>query len=171
MKRIIFITIACLCVVFQAQSQETEQKQTSVKYSLVFESGFSAGWDYFGFEHTAVNSVRINDKHIIGLGIGLGTPIMANMYFPIYTNYRYYFKKGDFSPHVNVALGGVVFDKKGGLYSAVTTGFKLHNFSFSSGIFAQTYQYRHKGWGCFGYYDSIAYGFSWGFILKAGITF
>jgi len=169
MKRIIFITIACLCVVFQAQSQETEQKQTSVKYSVLVESGFQAGWGYVGFEHTVVNGIRINDKHAVGVGLGFGTPIFSNMYCPIYANYRYYFNKKDFSPHVNVALGGVMFDEGGGLYSTITSGFRFHRFSFSSGMFFQTSQDDRDLWGSLA--GSRYKYFSWGFVLKAGVTF
>ena len=173
MKRIIFITIALLCVAFQAQSQETEQKQTTVKYSLIVESGFQAGWDYVGFEHTVVNGIRINDKHAVGFGLGFGTPIFSQLYCPIYANYRYYFNKKDFSPHVNVAFGGVMFDKGGGLYSTITSGFRFHRFSFSSGMFFQGIRDNRPlrsilPGGCYGYSSNY---FSWGFVLKAGVTF
>ena len=184
MKRIILAIVVFMCGVFQLQAQEPqiEKQEPIIKYAVSIESGFQAGWHYFGQEHTVVNGFRINDKHVVGFGIGIGFKLVDfSLYCPIYANYRYYFKLGDFSPHINIALGGMMTEDGGGVYSTLTTGFRHHRFTFSSGIFFQAYQYKayysEVRYDTYGYYPQYIEGyktineFPWGFIVKLGVAF
>jgi len=181
MKRVILILAILIYGVFQTQAQEQEQQPT-IKYAVSIESGFQAGWHYFGQEHTVVNGFRINDKHVVGFGIGIGFKLVDfSLYCPIYANYRYYFNTNDFSPHINIALGGMMTADGGGIYSTLTTGFRHHRFTFSSGIFFQAYQYQayysEVRYDPYGYYSQYIEGykttneFPWGFIVKLGVAF
>ena len=54
---------------------------------------------------------------------------------PVFFNYRFYFKpEKKFTPHVNMALGMLVPAENVGYYSAIAMGFRVNNFSFSSGF-------------------------------------
>ena len=173
MKRVILILAILIYGVFQTQAQEQEQQPT-IKYAVSIESGFNAGLNHFGLEHTVVNGFRINNKHVVGFGIGIGTNFSDPVvYCPISANYRYYFNTKDFSPHVNIALGGMMTEDGGGIYSTLTAGFRHHRFTFSSGVFFQAYQYEE-------YYYDVWYAphktktinaFPWGFVAKLGVAF
>ena len=183
MRKIILILSIFIYGIFQTQVQAQEQEQLpAIKYAVAIEGGFQAGLHYFGEEYTVVNGFRINDKHVVGLGIGVGFKFVDfNLYCPMYANYRYYFKLGDFSPHINIALGGMTTTDGGGIYSTLTTGVRSNKFTFSSGIFFQAYQYKESYYEViydpYGYYSQHVEGykttneFPWGFIVKLGVAF
>lgn len=140
MKKIILASLmAILFVGAYAQEQEDEPK---IKYSNITEFGFMmASPKGIGFEATTVNGFSINKKHCLGLGIGIGAQAYNEYYYggtaytPIFANYRLYFQPNKtFSPHINVAFGGLMVSDGEGFYSSVSAGFRAGKFSFSSGV-------------------------------------
>lgn len=186
MKKIILASLAlifsCFQLFAQEQTQEQEEKPVEMKYAVSIESGYQAGLNgWIGMEHVVVNGFRLNKQHVVGLGIGFGYFFNDEMYCPIYLNYRYYFTtKSSFTPHVNIALGGLTVEDGGGLYSTLTTGFRKHKFTLSTGIFFFAYQYEsgyqevlYDQYGSPRYinHKDITTEMPWGFMIKLGVAF
>jgi hypothetical protein len=162
--------------------QAQNEKNGNIKYANITEWGFlgSPNERYFSFEGTTVNGFSINGNVIgIGFGLGLGADKhIFGIYCPMFLNYRHYFNyENKFSPHINLALGGVSRVEGLGIYSALTTGFRSHKFSFSSGIFFQAYeaeviQYEYDKSGNLAVETSVKeIYFPWGILLKIGFSF
>jgi len=182
---------AFLLAAVSAFSQENETKE-NIRYSNITEGGFIATSPKgFGFEATTVNGFSMNKQHCLGLGLGFGYLMsLSDDYFylhmPVYFNYRLYFNpEKSFTPHLNIALGGVMIEEGGGLYSAVTLGFKVYKFSFSSGIsfmaingdVEKTYERSrvdpYSGYTYTEYYSKTVseFFYPFGFTLKCGFSF
>ncbi|MDR2410687.1 MAG: hypothetical protein LBE13_21605 [Bacteroidales bacterium] len=142
----IIITVVFAGLFFQSYAQE--QQSPSVKYALLLEGGFSGGIKHAAIEQIVCNGIAINEQHLVGIGMGLGMGISGvindntnTIYCPVYVNYRYYFKTGTSSPHVNFSIGGMILSDSEAWYSSLTAGFRKHKFTFSSGVFFHAYQY------------------------------
>ena len=150
MKVIAFVLTSFLLVFVPLSAQE-KTTADSITYSIIGESGMvSASIRGISFETTVVNGISINKQHLIGLGMGFGdnfyTIVYSSpysraessssaVYMPIFVNYRFYIKpQKTFSPHINVAAGGIWIENGGGIYSSLTMGFRAGFFSFSSGL-------------------------------------
>ena len=190
MKTKLIATAWCLCVF----SFTHAQKDTSnYRYANITEAGiFAASPRGIGLEVTTVNGIAINKHHVIGIGFGIGASFHRtysdyNYYYygnergytPIFANYRYYFKPDNrFCPHITGALGGVVMSHGGGLYTAVSAGFRVNKFSFSSGISfmpVRRMSYFYPDYGYFFEYDYRKSVYKWhypfGFMIKCGFSF
>jgi hypothetical protein len=164
---------------FQSYAQE---QSSSIKYALLLEGGFSGGMKHVAIEQTVFNGIAINEQHVVGIGMGLGLGISGviknntdGIYCPVYANYRYYFKTGTFSPHINFSVGGMMLSDSEAWYSSLSAGFRKHKFTFSSGVFFHAYQYTQYTTT----YDSypskeesrIVQEFPVGLIVKVGVAF
>ncbi|MDR0604314.1 MAG: hypothetical protein LBG80_08450 [Bacteroidales bacterium] len=180
----IIIAIVFTGLFFQSYAQE--KQSPSVKYTLLLEGGFCGGIKHVAIEQTVFNGITINGQHVIGFGMGLGSGIAGIIesntrvvYCPIYANYRYYFKTGTFSPHLNFAVGGMMLLDSEAWYSSLTAGFRKHKFTFSSGIFFHAYQYTkytevyHNDIYHYSSYmeGKVVQEFPVGLIVKVGVTF
>ncbi|MCL2131195.1 MAG: hypothetical protein FWH36_01880 [Lentimicrobiaceae bacterium] len=132
-------------------AQENENKE-KFRYSNITEFGFiSASPKGISLEAITVQGFSIDKTHHLGLGLGMGENFYPYTetsygldysytetapYMPVFLNYRFYFKPNKvFSPHINIALGGLLSEEmSGGFYSVLTMGFKAGKFSFSSGL-------------------------------------
>lgn len=141
------LVISTLCAFSYAQD-------TKITYSNITEFGLqTASPRWVALEATTVNGFAIDKQHALGIGIGMGGMFKiygnnsyAFPYMPFYLNYRMYFRPGKtFSPHVNLAFGGIMTTENYGGYSAITVGFRAGKFSFASGVsfFPHNYDY---GW-------------------------
>ena len=166
------LSILLASVSLFAQENGSEEK---FKYSNITEFGFiTVSPQSFAFDGTTAHGFSVNKSHHLGLGLGLGGNLDFGFYMPLFLNYRYYFhQEKKMSPHINVSLGGLWVEEGGGLYSAVTVGFKAGAFSFASGLsfmavqersyFYYDYNYRVRdGW--YVYYP-------FGLVLKCGFAF
>ena len=169
--------------------QENESKKESneaIKYSNITEFGFFATSPRsLGYEATTVNGFSIDQKHCFGIGLGFGyiwgfSGDYFYLHTPVYVNYRLYFSpEKSFSPHLNIALGGVMITEGAGIYSALTMGFKAKRFSFSSGFSfmaieekRETTVYEHTDWNSHTYRKEIKeWQYPFGIVLKCGFTF
>ena len=167
-------------------SQENETKET-LRYSNITEFGFfTTSPRSVGFESTTVNGFSINQQHCLGMGLGFGYILgISDDYFffhmPMFINYRLYFKpEKSFSPHLNAAIGGTMITDGGGIYSAVTVGFRAGKFSFSSGIsFMAIEEKVNESISIYGDYGWIGYEtktvkkwfYPLGISLKCGFSF
>ena len=139
MKAKIFVLAASFLltsVLLSAQENETKEK---IKYSNITEIGFNtASPQGVAIEATTNHGVSFNKTHQLGLGLGIGMSYRrghSNPHMPIFFNYRCYLKPNNtFSPHVNIAAGGLLLLDGVGIYSAITMGFRVGFFSFSSGL-------------------------------------
>lgn len=166
-------------------AQENESKNESneaIKYSNITEFGFlTTNPSGIAFEAVTIHGFSIDKKHCLGIGIGMGLSshlYSSPFYTPVFVNYRYYFSPHKtFSPHVNVAVGGVGVEDGFGIYSVITAGFRAGKFSFSSGVSFMPVYEQH-------YYDNYYYGYyggyhesrkEWiypfGIVLKVGFSF
>jgi len=196
MKNTVLALIAFLAVSVSAFAQDNETKE-NIKYSNITEFGFfTASPRSFAFEGTMVHGVSIDKQHHLGLGIGIGwnnchSYRYSTAHMPMFVNYRYYFSPNKkFSPHFNVALGGVAVGDGGGIYSALTAGFRAGKFSFSSGLsfmavyreemwskWYNTYPYPYDPYNSYmpdGYsinYYQKDWHFPFGIVIKCGFTF
>jgi hypothetical protein len=178
----VFALAAFLAAGVSLLAQENEK----VTYSNVTEFGFStASPQGISLEATTAHGVIFNKTHLLGLGVGIGMSFhnYNTAYMPIFFNYRLYFKPNStFSPHLNVAVGGIMPKDGVGIYSAITMGFKAGHFSFSSGL-SFTPIYR-TGWDGNYYYDDYCFDhyysfrkpspvwyFPFGMTLKVGFAF
>jgi len=194
------LTLAAFLVMsisLSAQENETKEK---MKYSNVTEFGFTtASPQGISIEATTAHGFSIEKQHHFGLGTGIGvcfrgdgfttytspysyTTSYAMTYMPIFFNYRYCFKpEKKFSPHVNIAVGGLTAEKGAGIYSAITMGFKAGAFSFSSGLSFMPLCVKEDIYGYY-YYDDWGnyhpttktinqWYFPFGLTLKLGFTF
>jgi len=120
-------------------AEEKTEKEKPIRYSNITELGvigFAAIWDILG--GTTANGISINKEHFVGMcvGVGLGRlpHVYSTAYFPLFANYRYYFiPNGKSSPHVDMAVGGILSNNNG-FYSSFAIGFRARNFTFSLGI-------------------------------------
>jgi len=154
-------TAILACSVFLLASvslfaQDDEAKETFT-YANITEFGlFTTSPKGVAFEATTTHGFAMNKKHLFGLGIGIGVSSYLNyssysysnspayvrsysshssFYTPVFLNHRVYFSPHKtFSPHVNTSVGGVLVENGGGIYSALTVGFRAGKFSFSSGL-------------------------------------
>jgi hypothetical protein len=177
----IIIAIVFTGLFFQSYAQE--EQSVSVKYSLFLEGGLCVGIKHAAIEQNIFNGIAINEQHIVGIGMGLGfgiSGIIAKntdvVYCPVYVNYRYYFKTGTFSPHVNFSAGTMILQDSEAWYSTLTAGFRKHKFTFSSGVFFHAYQYTKYTTTYDNPYfpkeeSKIVQEFPLGFIVKVGVAF
>ncbi|MCL2131196.1 MAG: hypothetical protein FWH36_01885 [Lentimicrobiaceae bacterium] len=153
MKTTLALSIFVLAAI-SLSAQENENTER-LRYSNITEFGFiTASPKGISLEAVTVQGFSVDKTHYLGLGIGMGVNFYSGTvydfgygsgsyselrtapYMPVFLNYRFYFKPNKvFSPHVNIALGGLVDeDGKGGAYSVLTMGFRAGKFSFSSGL-------------------------------------
>ena len=201
MRAITFTLAVAFLLVFVSLSAQEKENTGTVKHSIIGEIGMvAAGPRGVGIEATVINGVSFNKQHLVGLGIGFGnnfysirhsTPYSTTItsssavYTPIYINYRYYFKpEKTFSPHINVAAGGLWIENGEGLFSSLTMGFRVGFFSFSSGLSFMAI-HQKEGMKFEEYYDpstNTFYSYSlpesvwlwrypFGITLKVGFTF
>ncbi|MDR2011341.1 MAG: hypothetical protein LBQ22_12755 [Bacteroidales bacterium] len=175
----LILSVVLLVLPFFNYAQESTESE-NIGYSNITEMGFQVTSPRgVAFEVTTINGICFNKKHSIGIGVGIGvndhnTYSDATAYNPIFLNYRLYFKPGKtFSPHVNLAAGGMIAKDGGGLYSSLTAGFRAGVFSFSSGLslFAvqreKTYQIPYEG-----YYTKVKdWYYPFGITIKVGFSF
>jgi len=174
MKARIFVLAAFLLVSISLSAQENEKKEHA-KYSNITEIGFvTASPQGIAIEATTAHGVLFDKTHQLGLGLGIGMGFRygySNPHMPIFFNYRCYLKPNNtFSPHVNMAVGGLILLDGVGIYSSVTMGFRAGFFSFSSGlsftpIYGSGYRPRYKP------PISDSWDFPFGITLKVGFTF
>jgi hypothetical protein len=181
MRAKVFVLAAFLVVTVSLSAQENEK----IRYSNITEFGFlTTSIKGVCLEATTVHGISINKAHHLGLGFGIGGCFYSDAYFgeifgymPIFLNYRLYFKPDKtFSPHVNVALGGLTLEEGYGLYSSLTMGFRAGKFSFSSGLsFMPMYKevpvrMHYDNWG--GWYGrEKKWSYPFGITLKWGFAF
>ena len=172
MRTTVLAVIALLAASVSLFAQEKGGNE-NIRYSNITEFGvFTTSPLGIAIEATTVQGFSIDKQHYIGLGIGFGGSFHSannTAYMPIFANYRYYFNPNKvFSPHTNIALGGMAVRDGEGIYSAITMGFKAGHFSFSSGLSfmaihaAQRYDYR--------YFNKTWY-YPFGITLKCGFSF
>jgi len=178
------------------------QENEKIKYSNVTEFGFTTVSPRgISLEATTAHGFSIEKQHHFGLGTGMGvcfhrggfvtsndfygysSSTHGKIYMPIFFNYRFCFKpEKTFSPHVNIAVGGLATNDGAGIYSAITMGFKAGAFSFSSGLSFMPICVKEDYYGY--YYDNWGnirpettpkifnkWYFPFGITLKAGFTF
>ena len=190
MKAKIVISAVFLAVGVSLFAQEAEEKMT---YSNITEFGLlTASPRGVSIEGTTAHGFAFNKQHLFGLGVGIGInfhnvrylgydDLNFSAYMPLFVNYRYYFKpQKTFSPHVNVALGGLLLKDNAGMYSSVTMGFRAGKFSFSSGISFMAMQMEVFEYDDY-YYEPYYYGrvshsvwkwhYPFGITLKCGFSF
>jgi len=148
-----------------AQEEETK---SNIKYSNITEFGFFATSPNSIFaEGTTVHGISIKNQHCIGLGIGFGGgayfpsySYLGTIYMPVFANYRLRFLPDrKLSPHVNLALGGIMLEESWGAYSSLTAGFKAGHFSFSSGF------------SCLAVWEGGEFFLPMGITIKCGFSF
>jgi hypothetical protein len=189
MKTKTLILLATLLLSSVALFAQEGEKTSCIKYANITEFGFFATSPKSIYaEGTTVHGISLNKKHVIGLGIGIGgggyftnNNDFATAYMPMFINYRCYFLPDrKFSPHINVAAGGLFTTEGEGIYSALTAGFKSGKFTFSSGfsflgIYEKiaTYHYPEYPYNYYGGYTTYDYKwyFPMGITMKAGFTF
>ena len=205
MKSIAFVLSVFLLawVSLSAQESDSESKER-IRYSNITEFGFiTANPKGISLEATTVQGFSIDKTHHLGLGLGMGGNFYTRTiddtyygfresytetapYMPMFLNYRLYFKPDKvFSPHVNIALGGLLDeDMKGGVYSAITMGFRAGKFSLSAGasllaINRYTYEYVYEDYcdpsgNCYPLSYSVPkwkWNYPFGLVLKCGFSF
>jgi hypothetical protein len=149
---IIFILAQFLSFAQEANvSVKNSEKEKKISYSFLTEHGFYYGLYPFygdmGFTSVFVNSIRLNKtQDEIGVGVGFEYSFASGMNIPIYANYRHYFSdKNKLQPFLNLTAGmrlcfwGFEPPIEPGFYSIVSGGFRIKGFSFSSGIYAKSY--------------------------------
>ena len=164
-----------------AQENETKER---IRYSNITEFGFiTASPQGISLEATTVHGFSIEKQHFFGLGMGFGVNFHnqgryyrtndAMIYMPVFFNYRLCFKPNKtFSPHVNIAIGGIAVEDGAGVYSVFTMGFKARAFSFSSGFSFMPFRITYKSSGYFVDDDSFSEWYSpFGVALKFGFSF
>ena len=145
------------------------------KYSNITEFGFiTVNPQNFAFEWTTSQGFSINKKHHLGLGFGMGMNLNYGFYTPVFINYRLYFHpEKRLTPHLNYALGGLFTDEGGGIYNALTAGFKAGAFSFASGLsWMMVVQREYRNYPVGTRRIGDLYGeFPFGIVLKFGFAF
>jgi len=162
---VIFVTMPVLSFGQDTTINENSKKEKKISYSFINEYGFCMG-KYFegdrgllrkGAKGVFVNGIRFNKtQDEIGIGLGIEWLVFSQTY-PIYFNYRHYFlSKTQIKPLINVAVGTRLgfwqnhepdwmgnFDTKiycsTGLYSTISTGFKVKAFSFTAGFLIRSW--------------------------------
>jgi len=140
MKTFAFIALFFVSVCILAQ-----ENARTISYSNITETGFmSMNLRGVAVELTTIHGFAIDNKHHLGFGFGIGSNShkpdndyysYLSGYIPVFINYRLYFKPEQTrSPLLNASLGGVNMKNGGGFYSSFTGGYKIGDFSFSSGI-------------------------------------
>ena len=186
MKVRLVLTAICISLFAFANAQEETSK---INYANITEGGIiTASPRGVALEATTINGFSINKSHVVGLGFGIGISYNQSYvgngaaYTPIFVNYRYYFKPDQkFSPHVNAAVGGLITEDGGGIYSTITAGFRVKRFSFSSGISMMALQRDVNLWDYYGSGIDVggcvvdSYEKEWfypfGFVIKCGFSF
>jgi hypothetical protein len=153
---------------------ETENGK-AIRYSNITEIGvigFANIWDILG--GTTVNGISINKEHFVGMGLGAGLGrfphVYSTIYFPLYANYRFYFiSNGKSSPHIDLAVGGILSNGNNGFYSSFAIGFRARNFSFSLGMpfIAMSCQVENRIYKTIEHHWDYLYGGT----VKIGFTF
>jgi len=180
-KTVLFFLCFFTSIALFAQENETTEQ---IRYSNITEFGLIATSPIgISFEATTVHGIAIMKKHHFGFGVGIGGTAHRDYrngmgaHMPLFVNYRCYFKPDrNFSPHVNVALGGLVINDGHGIYSSVTAGFKAGKFSFSSGFSFLAVQrddrwYNYDPWTGGSWQDAKNWYFPFGITLKWGFAF
>jgi len=167
------LTLAAFLVISISLAAQENEK---IKYSNVTELGYIAvSPKGVMLEVATVNGVAIDKQHHFGLGVGFGTNVFHTsfekvfVFMPIFFNYRNYFKpERNFSPHLNVSLGGIAMEGGYGFYSSLTMGFRAKAFSFSSGL-SFTPMYREVD--TYHFVSNLKWTRLFGIVLKCGFTF
>lgn len=191
MKNTVFAFIAFLFGSASLFAQESEST-SRFAYSNITEFGiFTTSPRSFALEGTTVQGISIDKQHHLGLGIGIGLSLChsyeySTAHMPMFVNYRYYFNSNKRrSPHFNASLGGVAVEGGGGFYSALTAGFKVGKFSFSSGLSFMAISRKEMRWEWIEYFDPFyerydgysverpisGWHFPFGIVIKCGFTF
>ncbi|MDR1181389.1 MAG: hypothetical protein LBL13_05390 [Bacteroidales bacterium] len=141
MKASTFLLVLFLWVSTLSLLSQEKENNDVIGYSNITEAGIiTLSPQGVAVEGVSINGISINKQHNIGIGVGYGGSFhqsyySATAYTPIFLNYRFYFKPDNkFSPHINLAAGGLLTKDGGGIYSSFTAGFRAGKFSFSSGI-------------------------------------
>jgi hypothetical protein len=174
MKAKVFLSVLFISAsIVSIYAQENESKSV-INYSNITEFGLiTTSPRSVGIEGTSINGFSINQKHNIGVGIGFGGSFYtdyytATAYTPVFFNYHLYFKPDKkFSPHFNIAAGGLLAKDGEGIYSSITAGFRAGKFSFSSGIsFMAIYreEERYATYYDYSLYDPYSYEYSYKYI-------
>ena len=181
-------TIFSVVFLLASVSLSAQKNEKRFVYSNITEIGLSAlNFEGFSYEATSVHGILLDKKHNLGIGIGFGFNMPQNSnvaYIPLFFNYRFYFKPDKtLSPHVNIAVGGLVAKEGYGVYSSITMGFRIRKFSFSSGLsFTPIYEMIYwterirEGTDDYPTYSSVKkskmeWYYPFGFTLKVGFTF
>lgn len=160
-KRFLILIIALLCSGFTVSAQSDN---IEINYRFINEYGafFGGGSDQTitGFTGVFINGVDINKTNFFGIGLGYESDAFASQSIPVFLNFRHIFPSSKvLKPLVNIAIGtrfsfwsedqiigydpfylypiyGDPIQKYAiGIYSTVATGFNVHAFSFTSGLF------------------------------------
>jgi hypothetical protein len=178
------LIIALLLTGLSFAGHAQQEKSSNINYALFIEGGICGGINHAAIEQVIFNGISINEKHVVGIGLGFGLGFAGIftdndvIYCPVYANYRYYFKTGDLAPHVNLSAGTMLLATNQAFYSTLTAGFRKHKFTFSSGIFLHAHQYTNH----FIMDKTPTYPFSWtdgdkvyelpvGLIVRLGVAF
>ena len=105
-----------------------------------------------------------DNKNHFGIGVGIGNynyqahGISMITYYPLFSNYRYYFEPNRNSSLINISLGGLLgTNNASGVYSSATIGFKIRFFSFSIGL--SYFAIHRKNYSYYNWYRPN--GFKW----------
>lgn len=179
----IFITFVCSFFTSATLLAQEEETKSNIRYSNITEFGFFATSPKSVFaEGTTVHGISIRNQHQIGLGVGFGGGAYfqssydrATSYMPVFVNYRLRFlpdKK--LSPHINIAVGGLMTTYGEGIYSSLTVGFRAGHFSFSSGFSCLSiWENQSDPYYDLSYYSPHSYSpyFPMGITIKCGFSF
>ena len=172
MKKTILTLVSFFVAIIFVQAQENSSPE-KYSYSNVTEFGFTTtGPEGIAFEATTVHGFALNKQHCIGFGVGFGVSSLTSnaLYTPMFINYRLYFRPDKtFSPHVNIAAGGILIDEGQGFMASVTSGFKSRKFSLSSGLSFMAIKQTYSNDYYWGTYQKWVYPF--GVTIKVGFTF
>lgn len=157
---IVFIFIAITSNILAQGDVVTLTKEKKIGYNFLFEGELNyqsmPDWHILLKPRIGlrlVNSITINDKEHIGIGIAYFMDLVSLPSTPLFINYRHLFNpnKKKSNPILNASMGLNVAsyymsheheyydDFEFGLYTEISGGFVKGNISFSSGIFIRTF--------------------------------
>jgi len=163
---------------FKSPNVEYDDK---IRYSNITEFGFiELNKVDRTYEFTTINGFSINGKNIIGFGIGIGVFNYSGStndiwYKPFFLNYRYCILRPQktLTPYINVATGGILFEKVNGFYSTYTIGFNVDNLSFSTGFSFFGMLKENENFNIQPAYidKNNSWRYFYGIVLKVGVAF
>ncbi len=168
MRKNVFITFMLAALLLASQtvsaqsSDQTPSSDKKISYNMINEYGFFVG-GILGVNGTFVNSIKFNRTNdLLGIGVGYSIDSDNGQGIPMFLNYRHYFDRPRaLKPLINIAVGttfnfwsrdywldetyygdyGYYEPVRGhgfGLYSTISSGFKVKAFSFTAGFFLRT---------------------------------